>query len=163
MNKKPTISIIAAISKGLALGKDNKLLWDIPEDMCHFRKISSGHPVIMGEKTHYSIGRPLPKRLNIVLSKNPDLKIPGCQIAHSIKEAIDIAAEEDSEEIFFIGGGSVYAQALPVADKLYLTIVDGQYEADTFFPEYGNQFKIIRARKSSDKNYRYDFLELERK
>lgn len=156
-NNKPTISMIAAISENLALGKDNKLLWHIPEDLKHFKEITSGHPVIMGEKTYLSIGKPLPDRLNIVLSKNKKLKIKNCVVTDSIEDAIYIASDDDKKEIFFIGGGSIYQQILDMADKLYLTIVEGSFEADTFFPEFKKKFKLISKKDSSDKNYKYSF------
>ncbi|MDO8513521.1 MAG: dihydrofolate reductase [bacterium] len=159
--KKPIISIIAAVAENLAIGKDNRLLWNIPEDLQHFKKITSGHPVIMGERTYYSIGRPLPNRTNIVLTDKKDLEIDGVSICHSIEEAVEIAKRADKEEIFFIGGGMVYKQALPIADKLYLTIVEGEFEADTFFPEYKNLFKkIIRKTKHSNEKYNFRFVEL---
>jgi dihydrofolate reductase len=161
--RKPKISLICAVAeKNRAIGKDNKLLWDIPNDLNHFRQTTSGHPVIMGQKTFESIGRPLPKRLNIILTKDPNLKIDGCSIAYSIDEAIDIASENNSDEIFFIGGGSIYAQAISLADKLYLTLVEGEYEADTFFPDYSN-FKIVSERSEESNGYKYRYCELERK
>lgn len=160
---KPLICIIVAIAEDLAIGKNNKLLWNIPEDLQHFKKITSGHPVIMGENTFYSIGKPLPNRLNIVLSPNMKLTIPGAKVCNSIPEAIKLASSVDQEEIFFIGGGQVYKQALEIADKLYLTIVEGKFDADTFFPEYRRIFKkVISEKKSSDKSYHYRFLELVR-
>ena len=163
MSNIPKISIIVAISTDLAIGKNNKLLWDISEDMKHFREITSGHPVIMGENTYYSIGRPLPKRTNIVLSQKRDLEIPGVIVCHSIDEAIKIASEHDSMEIFFIGGGIIYKQALPLADKLYLTIVEGNFEADTFFPEYRNEFtKKIKEETNKNDTFKFSFVELER-
>lgn len=160
---KPTISIIVAVAQNLAIGKDNKLLWNIPEDLKHFKAITKGHPVIMGERTYYSIGRPLPNRTNIVLSDKIDLRIDGAIIVHSIDEAIKIATKNDNEEIFFIGGAMVYHQALNIADRLYLTIVEGDYEADTFFPDYTNIFKkVISRERHSDGKYNFEFLTLER-
>lgn len=158
---KPTISIIVAIAKNRAIGKNNQLLWDIPEDLEHFKKITEGHPVIMGENTYYSIGRPLPKRTNIILSKNENLEIAGTIVCHSIDEAVKTASEKDSKEIFFIGGGMVYVQALPLADKLYLTVVEGDFDADVFFPEYENVFNKVISEEQCDKGkYKFKFLEL---
>lgn len=160
---KPTLSIIVAIAKNRAIGKNNQLLWDIPEDLEHFRSITAGHPVIMGERTYYSIGRPLQNRTNIILSKNEGLEISGTIVCHSIDESIKVASEKDDKEIFFIGGGMVYAQALPLADKLYLTIVEGDFEADVFFPEYENVFnKIVSEKQCDNGKYRFNFLELVR-
>jgi dihydrofolate reductase len=157
---KPKISLISAIAeKNRAIGKDNKLLWDIPNDLAHFRKITSGHPVIMGYKTYLSIGRLLPNRLNIILSKD-DVDVPGATICKSIPDAIDIASKKDENEIFFIGGGSVYAQAIKIADKLYLTLVQGEYDADTFFPDYSDFDKTISDQSEESNGYKYRFVEL---
>lgn len=159
---KPTISIIAAVAENRAIGLNNKLLWDIPEDMKHFSSITRGHPVIMGQKTFESIGKPLPNRMNIILTQDKDLKIDGCIIVFSIEQAIEQAIKHDGNEIFFIGGGSVYKQALPLADKLYLTVVKGNYEADTFFPDYSEFTRVISKRESQDGKYQFTFVELER-
>lgn len=158
---KPTISIISAIAKNRAIGKNNQLLWDIPEDLAHFKEKTLGHPVIMGERTYHSIGRPLPQRANIVLSDKPDLKIDGVHIAHSLEEAFALAASFDKEEIFVIGGGMVYKSALPYADKLYLTFVEGEYDADVFFPEYDKLFtKVIHTESHDNSQHQFSFVEL---
>ena len=159
--KKPTISIISCISENRGIGKDNKLLFDIPEDLKHFKKITMGHPIIMGYNTYKSISRPLPGRLNIILSKD-NIEIPGCSVCQIIEDAIEIASQKDKEEIFFIGGGMVYKQAIVLADRLYLTIVDAKPEADTFFPDYSNFNKIISEEKNILKNNKYKFMVLER-
>lgn len=159
--KKPIISIISCISKNRGIGKDNKLLFDIPDDLKHFKKITMGHPIIMGYNTYKSIGRPLPGRLNIILSKDK-IEIPGCSVGQSIEKAIEIASQKDKQEIFFIGGGMVYKQAIIVADRLYLTIVDAKPEADTFFPNYKEFNKIISEEKNISKNIKYKFMVLER-
>lgn len=160
--KKPKISLICAVAeKNRGIGKDNKLLWNIPADLEHFKKITLGHPIIMGQKTFESIGRPLPNRQNFVITKDPDLKIAGCLVCHSIDEAIEQAGRENQDEIFFIGGGSIYAQTIEMADKLYLTLVAGDYEADTFFPEY-SKFKIISEKSEESAGYKYRYVEFER-
>lgn len=158
---KPTISIIVAVAKDRAIGKNNALLWDIPEDLAHFKKVTSGHPVIMGERTYFSIGRSLPNRTNIILTFNPDFQAEGCLVAHSLDEAFRLGAENDKDEIFVIGGGMVYKSALPFADKLYLTLVEGEYEADVYFPEYEKVFTKVLSEESHDngKN-KFKFLEL---
>ena len=107
MEKKPQISIIVAIAENRAIGKNNQLLWDIPEDLAHFKEKTLGHPVIMGERTYRSIGRLLPKRANIILTFAKDFKCEGAHIAHSLEEAFDLAGKFDQEEIFVIGGGMV--------------------------------------------------------
>ncbi len=161
--KKPVISIIAAVSENLAIGKNNQLLWNIPDDLKHFKQITSGHPIIMGERTFCSIGRPLPNRTNIVLTDKKDLHIEGAFVCSSIEEAVKIASQKDSNEIFFIGGGMVYKQALPFANRLYLTTVEGNFEADTFFPDYKDQFKkVMSEQKNDDGKYKFKFLTLER-
>ena len=126
------VSIIVAIAENGVIGDKNALLWSIKEDMRHFRTITTGHPVIMGRKTFESIGRPLPKRTNVVITRG-DITFEGCEVAHSLEEALAMFPAE--EEIFIIGGAQIYAQALPLADKLYLTIVHRNYEGDTSFPD----------------------------
>ena len=158
---KPIISIISCVAKNRGIGKDNKLLFDIPADLQHFKKITLGHPVIMGYNTYKSIGRPLPGRLNIVLS--PDkIEIEGCTVVSSIPEAIEIASKNDQEEIFFIGGGMVYKTAIEFADRLYLTVVDEEPEADTFFPDYSDFKKVISEENEESAGYQYKYMELER-
>lgn len=158
---KPRISIISCVAKNRGIGKDNKLLFDIPADLQHFKKITLGHPVIMGLNTFKSIGRPLPGRLNIVLSPDDD-KIDGCTVVSSIDEAISRASAEDQEEIFFIGGGMVYKTAIEFADRLYLTVVDAEPEADTFFPYYSQFEKIISEETERSSGYKYKYLVLEK-
>ena len=157
---KTKISIIAAVGKDREIGKNNQLLWHIPEDLKHFKEITKNHAVIMGQKTFESIGRPLPNRLNVVLSKD-DIKIDGCEIAHSIDEAIEVGSKENNE-IFIIGGGLVYAQAIGLADKLYLTLVDANFDADVFFPEYGD-FTLVKDEPWQNcAEYKFKFTEWER-
>lgn len=134
------VSIIVAIADNGAIGRNNQLLWHITEDMKFFKRTTGGHTVIMGRKTWESIGRPLPNRRNIVvsrsLSKNPLVQIPGVEISPSLEEAITAAGYSD-EEIFIMGGGEIYRQALPFADRLYLTLVHTTIpDADTFFPNF---------------------------
>lgn len=163
MKRKPTISIIAAIAKNRAIGKNNQLLWHIPEDLQHFKKVTENHPVIMGQKTFYSIGRPLPRRENIILTYDKELQIDGCHIVYSIEEAIDLASKFDDEEVFVIGGGMVYKETLPIADKLYLTLVEGEFEADVFFPEYEDIFtNKISEEHHKNGQYEFTFIELVR-
>lgn len=160
MLQKPTISIIAAIGSNRELGKDNKLLWHIPEDLKRFRQITSGHPVIMGRNTYQSIGKPLPKRTNIIITRDPQFSVEGCLIVHSLNKAIQKASETDTKEIFIIGGGQIYSQAICIADKLYLTKVEGSFDADTFFPDYSRFHHKISQTERKDEKYKYIFLEL---
>ncbi len=128
------INIIVAASKNHVIGKDNKLLWHLPNDLKYFKAVTSGHPVIMGRKTFESIGKPLPNRLNIIISRNQYEPQENLIYTTSLQEAITIAKAKD-EEIFIIGGGEIYRQALPLADKIHFTLVDTVIEGDTFFPE----------------------------
>jgi dihydrofolate reductase len=129
-----SFSIIVAVDDNNAIGRNNELLWHIPDDMKRFKQITTGHRVIMGRNTYLSLPvRPLKNRTNIVISDRPDEQFEGCLMARSIEEAVALCPEED--ECFVIGGGMVYRQFLPVADKLYLTRVYKAFEADTYFPE----------------------------
>ena len=128
------ISIIVAVAENNAIGKDNDLLWHISDDLKRFKKITTGHKIIMGKNTFLSLPiRPLPNRTSIVITDDPDDNYEGCIMAYSIEDALSKCDKD--EECFIIGGGSVYSQFLPLADKLYLTKVERSYEADTFFPE----------------------------
>lgn len=161
--KKPRISMIAAVAKkDRAIGKNNALLWHIPEDFQHFKNMTSGHVIIMGENTFKSIGRVLPNRTNIVLSLTPDFAPVGCLVARSLDEALAIAKEYEAEEIFICGGASVYKQMMPYADCLYLTLVEGEFEADTFFPEYAEFTKVLSEEKVDNGKYRFIFVTLEK-
>lgn len=128
------ISLIVAIAENNAIGKDNQLLWHIPEDLKRFKALTLGHKIIMGKKTWYSLPkRPLPGRDSIVLTDIPGEKIEGATMAYSVKDVVKICDPE--AENFIIGGGSVYSQFLPIATKLYITRVHASFDADTFFPE----------------------------
>ena len=159
---KPKISIICVIGKNLAIGKNNQLLWRLPDDLKRFKATTSGHTVIMGSKTFESIGKPLPDRINIVVSSDPDYKIAGCEIVHSIEDAIKSGKEREKEEIFIIGGGSIYTQTIGLADKLYLTVVEDSPEADTYFPDYPAFTKVIFEENHQSGNLKYKYLELEK-
>lgn len=132
------ISIIAAIGKNNELGGKNGLLWNLPADMKHFKEITSGHIVVMGQKTFESIGRPLPNRKNIVLTSDKNYLRDGVDAVHSLEELSGLLGKisKPNEEIFVIGGGQVYKSMMDKADKLYITHIDAEFpEADTFFPE----------------------------
>ncbi|MSU44975.1 dihydrofolate reductase [Candidatus Nomurabacteria bacterium] len=129
------ISLIAAIGKNNELGKGNDLLWRFPADQKHFREITSGNTVIMGRKTFESIGRPLPNRRNVVITRDANYKQKGVEIVHSFAGALDLFPDQ-KEEIFIIGGAEIYKQIMPVADKLYITHIEAEdNEATSFFPE----------------------------
>ncbi len=144
------------------IGKKNKLMWHIPGELPRFKRITTGHPVIMGRKTYESIGRPLPNRTNIVITRDTNYKAEECLVVESIEKAIEIAKEKDQNEIFIIGGGEIYRQALPMVDKLYITLVKGDFSADTFFPKYPEFKKVISEEGNEDGEYKYKFVELER-
>lgn len=133
------LAIIVAMANNRAIGKDNKLLWHLPEDLKYFKRITMGKPIIMGRKTFESIGRPLPGRLNIVVTRNTNWHHDGVKVVNSLDEAITLAEAqafiEGIDEIMLIGGAELYKAALPKADKLYLTRVDADIDGDAFFPE----------------------------
>ncbi len=156
------ISIICIIAKNRAIGYQNKLLYNIPEDMKHFKEITTGHAVIMGEKTFHSMNdHPLPERINIVISNDPNFTATGCVISHSIEEALVLAKAKEGKEIFIIGGGMIYKQFIELADKLYLTVVDDEpKQADTFFPEYSVFDKIVKQEEHEYQGLKFKFIEL---
>lgn len=156
------ISIIAAIGKNRELGRRNELVWAISADLKRFKQLTTGHPIIMGRKTYESIGRPLPDRTNIVITRSPD-PIPGCVVVHSFEEALVTARAEDTEEIFVIGGAEIFAQALPHTDRLYMTLVnDEDPTADVFFPEYPEFTKVIEEEEHVEHTPPYTWITLER-
>lgn len=156
------LSIIAIIGKNRELGKDNKLIWNIPEDLAHFRKITANHPVIMGRKTFQSIGKPLSHRTNIVITSDTSFHHADVSVARSLDEAMEIAKKSPgNEEIFVIGGGRIYAQAMDKANRLYLTIVDATASADTFFPDYSRFTKVISKEPQEAGGFRFIYLTLE--
>ncbi len=165
------ISIIAALGNNRIIGNKNSLPWSLPSDMEHFKKLTLGKPIIMGQKTFESIGRALPDRENIVLSKDLDCSIPGCQIAHSLDEAVKLAEKSSlgkkSQEVMICGGASVYAQYLPRADRMYLTFIDGDFEGDVFFPEFDasewQEVERVSCQPDQKNRYGYSFVVLERK
>ena len=127
-----TVSMIVAMARGRVIGKDNKLPWRLPADLAFFKKTTMGRPVIMGRKTYESIGRPLPGRRNIVVTRDAGFAAEGCEAAHSPEEALRMAGEG---ETFVIGGSEIYARFMPLADKLYVTAIDESFDGDATFPE----------------------------
>lgn len=158
-----TISIIAAIAQNHAIGKNNQLLWHLPADLRYFKNKTTGHTVIMGRKTFDSVGRPLPNRRNIMITRQ-QLSIPGCEVVSSLSDALALCAGED--EVFIVGGAEIYRQAMDVTDVLYLTIVHKDFEADAYFPEIEqNKWKETEreAHQPDDKNnLPYTFVTLRR-
>ncbi len=159
------ISIIAAVAKNGAIGADNKLPWNIPEDLRNFKRLTLGHPVIMGRKTFDSIGKPLPGRHNIVVSRNAALQIDGCEIADSLDAAIRTAESQNPDEIFIIGGAQIYAQAMKFARRLYLTEIDKDIKGDAFFPPFSGTEWVEKERRRGDDpadKTRFDFVVYEK-
>lgn len=162
------ISVIAAIGRNRTLGKNNELLWRIPDDLKRFKELTLGHPVIMGRKTFESIlaslGKPLPGRTNIVVTRDASWRKEGVITASSIEDAIEKAkSAPGGEEIFIGGGGQIYAEALPFAQKLYLTVIEDEKDGDTFFPLYESVFmKVIFEEERESEGLRYRWVDLER-
>jgi dihydrofolate reductase len=145
-----SVSIIAAISKNGYIGKDNQLLWHIPLDFKYFKETTIGHSVFMGRKTFLSIGKPLPNRRNVVITRDTTFTSEGVEVCHSIDEAITLLTQHN-EEVFCLGGADIYSQTLPLADKLYITHVDVTIEGDAMFPEINpDQWHKISSKKHSE-------------
>lgn len=159
------ISLIVAKSKNNVIGKNNQLPWHLPADLKHFKEITMGKPIIMGRKTFESIGRPLPGRRNIVISRDKALSIPGCDIFHSIDDVFEAVKTE--KEIMIIGGADLFSQCLSRADCIYLTVIDAEFDGDTFFVDLSaHEWKLISEEKfSADEKdkYAYSFLKYERR
>lgn len=151
-----TVSIIVAVAENGTIGDKNALLWHITEDMQYFRRVTMGHPVVMGRKTYESLGRPLPKRTNVVISRQ-QIEIEGCTVVHAVEEALALFGAE--EEVFIIGGAQIYREALPLADRLYLTVIEHPYEGDTHFPAYAAaEWQLVESvRYERGENYPYPF------
>lgn len=151
------ISIIAAIGKKRELGKNNELIWHLPNDLKYFKEVTINHPIIMGRKTYLSIGRALPKRLNIVLSKTMSNE-NGIVVINNIKEILD-KYQDSLEEAFIIGGSSLYENFLPYAQKLYLTEIDEESDADTYFPLFNkDDYDKEVIGHHNEQNINYDFV-----
>ncbi len=146
-----TLSIIAAIGPNNVIGNEGKLPWHLPEDLKRFKSLTMGHPIIMGRKTYESIGKPLPGRKNIVVTRQEKYEAPGCFVAHSLDDAIESCWDED---VFVIGGAEIYKQALPIADKLYLTEVRLETPGEIRFPEFD---KNDWQEMTREKHENYDF------
>lgn len=159
------IILIAAMARDRVIGKDNQLPWHLPADLRHFKRLTLGKPVIMGRSTHESIGRPLPGRLNIVVTRDRGLQIEGCTVVHDLDAALDAAG--DAGEVMVIGGQKLFEQFLPRADRLELTIIDARFDGDTYFPEYSMQEweEVAREEHEADERngHPYTFVSLVRR
>lgn len=136
------ISLMVAHDPNRVIGKDNQLPWHIPEDLAYFKKHTIGKGIVMGRNTFESIGRPLPKRRNIIVSRNEGYKAEGADVVHSLEDAIQLA-KEVHEEIMVIGGEQIFRSILPKADRLYITLIQKPFDGDTFFPEYGEEWQLV--------------------
>ena len=159
------LSIIVAVADNNVIGKDNKLIWHLPADLKYFKTLTMGAPIIMGRKTFESIGKPLPGRISVIVTKDMEYKSDGCIVVHSLESAIE--AVKSYKEAFVIGGEQIYRQFIDVADKIYLTRVYEKFEGDSFFPDINSQLWQMTEKadyKPDEKNkYRYSFLTLIRK
>jgi len=166
--KRGKLAAVVAIGKNRELGKEGKLLWHIPDDLKRFKALTKGHPIIMGRKTFESIieyvGGPLPARTNIVVTRDANYAHEGALVAHSLEEAVEIAKTKPGADEIHIGGGAeLYKQALPMIDKLYLTLIDAEAEADSFFPPYEHLFtKKVFEESHEWKGLKYTWVDLER-
>ncbi len=166
MQQRPVIALIAALARNRAIGLDNRMPWHLPDDLKRFRQLTTGHRVIMGRKTFDSIGRPLPGRTNIIISRSNTFNPPGCTVVHSVDEALDRTAPAGTFS-FVIGGAEIYRQAIDRASRMFLTEIDAEFKGDTFFPAIDKQDwnEIRRECRSSDgiHSILYDFVEYERR
>ena len=148
MIKTKEITIIAAVSENNVLGKNNKLIWHIPNDLKRFKKLTLGHSVIMGRKTFESIAKPLPQRKNIILTRNKNYKAKGTLIAHNVKEALNFC--ENDNQPFIIGGGEIYKLFMNISNKIELTRIHKSYDGDAFFPEIlEEKWKLVNSKKNN--------------
>lgn len=164
MTQEPMLSLIVAAGERNEIGKAGGMPWHLPADLKHFKATTLGKPVVMGRHTHESIGKALPGRRNIVVTRNPAYRAEGCEVAHSLQEALRLAG--DAAEVMIIGGAALYREALPRAERIYLTRIAGQFEADTYFPALDMQEwqEKQRVHQPADERNAYacDFINLER-
>lgn len=156
------ISLIAAMSKNRVIGNNNSLIWKLPADMKRFKEITTGKIVIMGRKTYESIGRPLPNRRNIIITRNDSYSVDGCEVVNSLEKAIELC---NGSDVMIIGGGDIYTQSLLLADKIHLTIIHEDFHGDTYFPEIGDEWvKVGREDHEPDEKnqHRYSFIDYEK-
>ncbi|NBB18351.1 dihydrofolate reductase [Runella sp. CRIBMP] len=160
------ISLIVAAAQNGVIGRDNQLIWHLPDDLKQFKRLTTGYPIIMGRKTFDSIGKPLPNRTSIVITRNQDWQFEGVIVVNSVNKAIEAARQTGTDEAFVIGGAEVYKMTLPVADKIYLTEVKAEFEGDAYFtiPNKEKWQEISRVSHATDEKHAiaFDFVELVR-
>jgi dihydrofolate reductase len=162
------VSAIVATTENRVIGKGNEIPWYLSGDFKYFKKTTLNHHIIMGRHTYLSIGRPLPKRTNVILTKNPYYAVQNCMVVHSIQEALELAYDNGEQEAFIIGGGTVYEKAMPFLDRIYLTVVHTELEGDTFFPKLETsewtEVSSSERHKADEKNdFDYTFKVFEKK
>jgi dihydrofolate reductase len=156
------VSLIVAVAQNGVIGHNNQLIWHLPNDLKQFRKLTTGHTIIMGRRTYDSIGKPLPNRTSIVISRDPNLTIAGCTVVSSLKAAIEAAQLVETDEAFVIGGAEIYRLALPLVNKMYVTEVKADFEGDTFLTIPTEGWKeISRVSHQDDEKHgwAFDFVE----
>jgi dihydrofolate reductase len=151
------INIIVAMSKNRVIGDSNTLIWHLPEDLKRFKQLTTGNTIIMGRKTYESIGRPLPNRRSIIITRDLNYFVEDCEVVNSLEEALLLS----NNDCFIIGGGEIYKQSINIADKLYLTLIDKEFEGDTVFPEIENWLEVSCEDFNNDE-FKYSFIEYER-
>lgn len=161
------ISLISAVAQNGIIGKENDLPWHLPDDFAYFKRKTSHHPIIMGRKSLDALGKPLPNRTNIVITRNPTFQFNGVTVVHTLEDAIDAARAANDQEIFVIGGSEIYAMALPVATTLYLTEIHKAYDGDASFPTFDKADWTEASRETHPADDRhetsFDFVEYERR
>lgn len=149
------ITLIAACSENRVIGKDGTLIWHIPEDLKRFKKLTLGNPIVMGRKTYESIGKPLPGRTNIILTRDKNFKAENCLVYNKISDVLEIF---EKNNIFVIGGGEIYKQFLDRSDRIELTLIHKNFDGDTYFPQIGNDWEVIECQKSNFENIDIDYI-----
>jgi len=152
------IKIIVATSKNRVIGDSNSLIWHLPSDLKRFKELTTGNTIVMGRKTYESIGRPLPNRRNIIITRDTKYEVDSCETVNSLEEALMIC----NNNCFIIGGGEIYKQSMDIADEIYLTLVHEDFDGDTTFPEIGSEWKMVTSQdfEPDEKNkHKYSFIE----
>jgi dihydrofolate reductase len=156
------IKIIVAVSKNGIIGNNNSLIWHIPADLKNFKKLTTGNAIIMGRKTYESIGKPLPNRRNIIITRDENYKVYNCEVVNSLEESLLLC----NSDCFIIGGGEIYKQVLPITDEIYLTLIDEDFEGDTYFPEIKEEewFEVSKEDFEPDEKnkHKYSFIKYEK-
>lgn len=149
---------IAAVAKNRTIGNSGELPWYLPEDLKFFKETTLNHPIIMGRKTFESIKKPLPNRVNIVITRNTEWSAEGAHVFNDVKTAVEFCDTNYSgQDIFIVGGGEIYTQTLPIADKLFITMIDQEYEGDAFYPDWSYQFEMVQKKDMQQDELKYSF------